>query len=539
MVDDAGAAGDRDGGAARDGGDATEPALRVLFIGNSYTSVNDLPSVIARLGESADPPQRFDVAQYTPGGQTWEGHDADPAVDALIREGWDFVVLQDQSQQPWWGPPLEAKPALLSLDAKIRAASAQTVLYMTWARQGDNFYQDMLVDSYYVQAGEAVDARVAPVGRAWERALRDPSMTLHADDGSHPNARGTYLAACVLYATITERSPIGLGDGGLDVSAGDAETLQRAASDAIAARQRPAPPLLGSWPLSSERSGNDLIPSAELALGDTVGPDGGPSSATSFSPGRYAAVPYFAGLDAANVTITFEAYRADWSEPTEQRESLLDRDEIYAIHLEGTTLTATVFAPPVDGAPAALPGDPHRRSPYDHRIHRRRPSSRTPPSGSLPVGIASRSRTTASSTRSGSTAAKSRRRPWPGLSRAPTRVPAATSASRWESTAPRPIGSPPRSSRSRARSPTSGSTRPRSAPNRSRRCSVRVGQCRDDVTTHSVNPESTVRAKRPQPPASPSTQVGHSSAHAPWGQPPSRELPSSELPPGELPSRSV
>src|SRR5690349_23029933 len=64
--------------------DAGRPT-RVLFIGNSYTSYNDLPGVLSRLGN-------FEVASRTPGGQTWEGHAADPEVAALIVKGWDYVV---------------------------------------------------------------------------------------------------------------------------------------------------------------------------------------------------------------------------------------------------------------------------------------------------------------------------------------------------------------------------------------------------------------------------------------------------------------
>ncbi len=317
------------------------PTVRVLFIGNSYTGVNDLPHVVARLAEAPDSPVRFEVGQYTPGGQTWGGHDADPRVDALIAEGWDYVVLQDQSAQPFWDLP-DVKAALLSLDAKIRATSARTVLFMTWAYEDGGLFQQMRVDSYYVRAAEATGALLAPVGRAWERARRDPSMTLHAEDGSHPNARGTYLAACVFYATLTGQSPLGLGDGGLGVTEEDAAALQRAAWDSIGARSRPAAPLLGRWSLSSASVADDLVPAGELVLGDAAGPDGTPSSATRFTPTAYLGVPYFEGLDRPELTVSFAVHRADWSAPTEHREYLVSRSGIYSIYLEGTALAASV-----------------------------------------------------------------------------------------------------------------------------------------------------------------------------------------------------
>ncbi|MFO0751357.1 MAG: hypothetical protein U1F43_37665 [Myxococcota bacterium] len=40
------------------------------------------------------------AARYTVDGQTLEGHAGDSTALARIAEGWDFVVLQDQSGQP-------------------------------------------------------------------------------------------------------------------------------------------------------------------------------------------------------------------------------------------------------------------------------------------------------------------------------------------------------------------------------------------------------------------------------------------------------
>jgi hypothetical protein len=56
-----------------------------------------------------------------------------------------------------------------------------------------------------------VRADVAPAGEAWARALSKPGHPpLWLDDGSHPTPAGTYLAACVLFATIFDRDPRGL-----------------------------------------------------------------------------------------------------------------------------------------------------------------------------------------------------------------------------------------------------------------------------------------------------------------------------------------
>jgi hypothetical protein len=48
------------------------------------------------------------------------------------------------------------------------------------------------------------------VGLAWgEAARRLPTLDLYIDDGSHPAPAGSYLAALVMYSTLTGRSPGG------------------------------------------------------------------------------------------------------------------------------------------------------------------------------------------------------------------------------------------------------------------------------------------------------------------------------------------
>jgi hypothetical protein len=50
-----------------------------------------------------------------------------------------------------------------------------------------------------------------PVGAAWQRLISErPDLVLHDKDNSHPNVAGSFLAACVFYAMLFNRSPVGL-----------------------------------------------------------------------------------------------------------------------------------------------------------------------------------------------------------------------------------------------------------------------------------------------------------------------------------------
>lgn len=72
----------------------------VLFVGNSYTYVNNLPLLLSRMATSAEVPVTIETAECTGGGYTLEQHWNEGRAVNEIRKGWDFVVLQEQSMRP-------------------------------------------------------------------------------------------------------------------------------------------------------------------------------------------------------------------------------------------------------------------------------------------------------------------------------------------------------------------------------------------------------------------------------------------------------
>jgi hypothetical protein len=232
-----------------------EGSPRVLFVGNSFTSVNDLPHALARIARSLGDP--ITVAAHAPGGQTLDGHSRDPSALEKIRErDWDFVVLQEQSQRPAFSPEqVEAQtiaPAL-RLNEIIHAAhpAAKVVFYETWGRKdGDSDNCRMLpavcayegmqkrLDESYALMAVRSSAILAPVGEAWAKVRTEhPEIELYASDGIHPSLQGTYLAACVFYAVIFHKSPAGSRSSGVDRS--EALLLQKAAESVVFDPSRP------------------------------------------------------------------------------------------------------------------------------------------------------------------------------------------------------------------------------------------------------------------------------------------------------------
>jgi hypothetical protein len=197
-----------------------DQCTRVLFLGNSYTYVNDLPSTLARLAASGG--HRVETAMIAPGGAFLADHAADPAVGtAIAGTRWTAVVIQEQSERPAstaeWNLFI---PAANRLAAMTAGDGARPLLLETWAhRDGwpelhmDYTAMQAAIDRGYREASAQTGARVVPAGEAWQRAVTAAlPVALWQDDGSHPAPAGTYLAACVLYQSLFGESPAGLGD---------------------------------------------------------------------------------------------------------------------------------------------------------------------------------------------------------------------------------------------------------------------------------------------------------------------------------------
>ena len=179
--------------------------IDVVFVGNSYTFYHDLPAMVRALGSADQPARQVTTTMLAPGGftlaQHWDATGKDAPRTVLKEKRPDFVVLQEQSRMALDNPS-QLQQSAAKWAELLTKQKATPVWYMTWARQAEPAAIERIADEYG-KACKAGGGRLAPVGRAFEAALREPGLQLHDADGSHPSPLGSYVAACVLYATMT------------------------------------------------------------------------------------------------------------------------------------------------------------------------------------------------------------------------------------------------------------------------------------------------------------------------------------------------
>lgn len=226
-------------------------SLRVLFLGNSYTYVNDLPLTFKQVANAMG--DSVYVDSYAQGGYNLQLLSTDAAALAKIQLGnWDYVIIQAQSQEPSFDPSqvqTDTYPYAHILDSMVNAnnSCAETMFYMTWGRKNGDAsncavyppictyagMQQRLRESY-LEMAQNNHGSVAPVGVAWKH-VRDtnPTIELYQADESHPSIYGTYLAACVFYSSIFHKSAIGCSYVYPGISSPDASVLQTTAGTTV------------------------------------------------------------------------------------------------------------------------------------------------------------------------------------------------------------------------------------------------------------------------------------------------------------------
>ncbi len=205
--------------------------LRVLFLGNSLTYTNDMPGLVQNLANSAG--DFFTHGQVANAGWDLAQH-ATNSLGAVSSGNYDLVLLQQYST----GNVIEQDWAVQILNGQAFGAGARSMFFNTpsWDfGPSDEGLVQFRQQTAFIRYNYALEASlykiaISPAGLAWQTVrLTRSDINLYSPDG-HPSLAGSYLMACVHYATMFGRSPAG---NSYTANVADAAYLQSVAEAAV------------------------------------------------------------------------------------------------------------------------------------------------------------------------------------------------------------------------------------------------------------------------------------------------------------------
>lgn len=174
--------------------------FNILFIGNSLTYFNDLPTLVKEIGVE----KGIDIGVKTvaEGNYAIVDHWSDGEAQRQIRRGiFDFVVMQQgpSSQQEGRDLLLEGGELFKPLCDEFEA---QLAFYMVWPSLTYYHTFDGVIRSYTL-AATTHDAILCPVGQVWKDHFdRTDDFSYYYQDGFHPSPEGSQVAAEVIYESL-------------------------------------------------------------------------------------------------------------------------------------------------------------------------------------------------------------------------------------------------------------------------------------------------------------------------------------------------
>ena len=186
--------------------------LKLLFIGNSFTYYNG--GIEKHIKLMADNSKALYVAvdKATKGGATLKIHFGIDSVHEKIKNGNnDMVILQEDIPEYKEHNVAPFFEYATLFEKEITSSKSKLVLFMAWPYERLNWISLDEIVAAHKTIAKQLNATVAPVGIALDRSLRlRPQMAMLGKDKEHESVHGTYLASCVIYATLFNKSPKGI-----------------------------------------------------------------------------------------------------------------------------------------------------------------------------------------------------------------------------------------------------------------------------------------------------------------------------------------
>jgi hypothetical protein len=189
------------------------PVQRLLYLGDSYTYYNDMPAMVAKMADSADSPVRYDITMSAFPSATLEDHWHNRKTRQLLSQGgWYQVVVQPEVN--FRHQSADSSLYVYGNKLLVGTAEQRPAIVISWLGT-ESYYRRQnystsrsehaeILQSNLRGLGFATSADVIDIARVWDRArVAELPFSLYKD-GNHPSLEGSYLAALVVYAGLSQ-----------------------------------------------------------------------------------------------------------------------------------------------------------------------------------------------------------------------------------------------------------------------------------------------------------------------------------------------
>jgi hypothetical protein len=200
--------------------------IKVLYLGNSFTYVNNLPQIISDVAASMNDTILFESNALP--SYSLEGHSTNTTSIGKIMQGyWNYVVLQEGLGvflNNYYSNITYNLTYAVTLNNLIHQynSDCKTVIYMVWGRKYGcctalpcnntvnctYSFQDSIAQTYSINIAQTINAPISPVAAVWNYLINHyPSLELYNSDFAHPSKAGSYAAACCFYTVFFKKDP--------------------------------------------------------------------------------------------------------------------------------------------------------------------------------------------------------------------------------------------------------------------------------------------------------------------------------------------
>lgn len=173
--------------------------MKVLFIGNSHTYVNNMPLIFKN--KAKEDGIDCHVTMIAHPGWTLEKHIQNPEVKFNILYGdYDYVVCQEYAHP--FGPVENLYNGMRTLKSYIDQTKAKMIIFPTWAAKYNPEAQEVMSNAH-INIAKELNVMLAPVDSRWVYTLNNnKDINLFGPDGEHPSIDGSNLIASAIFDSI-------------------------------------------------------------------------------------------------------------------------------------------------------------------------------------------------------------------------------------------------------------------------------------------------------------------------------------------------